>query len=433
MKLMPASSARWMTRMDSSWSGLPHSPNIMVPRHSSLTCTPVRPRGRSSMSVHPSRRTGAAVPGGSAGKLSDMPAGVTLRRLAPQPGELTPEEATSGLRLGERAPAHRPYVVGNMVATVDGHATLAGRSGPIGDEVDRRSSTGCAPRPMRSWRGPGRCAPSATGAWCAIPPTGRAASARAWPRSAGGRDHPQRERPLRHPALRGPRLHRRALRAPHAHVEDCPAEVRVTRLDPADLRPGVVLPRLRADHGVRSVLCEGGPTLNRSLIADDALDELFLSVAPKLTAEGEALPLISGPALASRWSSSSSGSWRPPRRCICATRSRARAERRAARRRSRRRGRRARPASTAGGRSSEKRWGSIASRMRSRVGLAEAHAEAAADDHGLDVEHVARPTRRRRRAPRRRASMSSLGERRRRAPARAPRCRWSAGRGRAPP
>jgi riboflavin biosynthesis pyrimidine reductase len=55
--------------------------------------------------------------------------------------------------------------------------------------------------------------------------------------------------------------------------------------------------RLREDHGVRSVLCEGGPTLNRSLIADDTLDELFLSAAPKITAESEALPLVAGPPL----------------------------------------------------------------------------------------------------------------------------------------
>ena len=32
MKLMPASSARWMMAIDSSWSGLPQAPNITVPR-----------------------------------------------------------------------------------------------------------------------------------------------------------------------------------------------------------------------------------------------------------------------------------------------------------------------------------------------------------------------------------------------------------------
>ena len=49
MKLMPASSAAWMIATDSSWSGLPQAPNIMAPRHSGLTLTPVRPKLRYSI------------------------------------------------------------------------------------------------------------------------------------------------------------------------------------------------------------------------------------------------------------------------------------------------------------------------------------------------------------------------------------------------
>jgi hypothetical protein len=49
MKSMPASSAAWMIRIESSWSGLPQAPNIIAPRHSLLTETPVRPSGRCSM------------------------------------------------------------------------------------------------------------------------------------------------------------------------------------------------------------------------------------------------------------------------------------------------------------------------------------------------------------------------------------------------
>src|SRR3954451_7887944 len=49
MKLMPPSSAAWMMRMDSSWSVLPQSPNIIAPRQSGLTLTPVIPRLRSCM------------------------------------------------------------------------------------------------------------------------------------------------------------------------------------------------------------------------------------------------------------------------------------------------------------------------------------------------------------------------------------------------
>src|SRR4029078_7424971 len=49
MKLIPASRARWMMRIESSWSVLPQAPNIIVPRQSFETWTPVRPSGRYSM------------------------------------------------------------------------------------------------------------------------------------------------------------------------------------------------------------------------------------------------------------------------------------------------------------------------------------------------------------------------------------------------
>src|ERR1700678_610439 len=51
MKLIPASSARWMILIDSSWSGLPHAPNIIAPRHIGLTLTPVAPSGRYSIAL----------------------------------------------------------------------------------------------------------------------------------------------------------------------------------------------------------------------------------------------------------------------------------------------------------------------------------------------------------------------------------------------
>src|SRR3954471_16304672 len=49
MKLIPASSARWMILIESSWSGLPQAPNIMAPRQSGLTWTPVLPSVRYSI------------------------------------------------------------------------------------------------------------------------------------------------------------------------------------------------------------------------------------------------------------------------------------------------------------------------------------------------------------------------------------------------
>ena len=42
-----------------------------------------------------------------------------------------------------------------------------------------------------------------------------------------------------------------------------------------------VLARLHSRYAVRSVLCEGGPTLFCALLGEGLVDELFLSLAPR--------------------------------------------------------------------------------------------------------------------------------------------------------
>jgi riboflavin biosynthesis pyrimidine reductase len=48
-----------------------------------------------------------------------------------------------------------------------------------------------------------------------------------------------------------------------------------------------VLRSLRQEHGIRSLLCEGGPTLFTALLADDLVDELFLTLAPTVVGGAE--------------------------------------------------------------------------------------------------------------------------------------------------
>ena len=52
--------------------------------------------------------------------------------------------------------------------------------------------------------------------------------------------------------------------------------------------------RLREEHGVRSVLCEGGPTLNSHLLAAGLVDELFLTLSPMLVDGAAALTIVAG-------------------------------------------------------------------------------------------------------------------------------------------
>jgi riboflavin-specific deaminase-like protein len=63
-------------------------------------------------------------------------------------------------------------------------------------------------------------------------------------------------------------------------------------------RVGDDLPRLLSylheKHGVRSVLCEGGPTLNSFLFAAGLVDELFLTLNPKVLSGASALTIVAG-------------------------------------------------------------------------------------------------------------------------------------------
>jgi len=51
------------------------------------------------------------------------------------------------------------------------------------------------------------------------------------------------------------------------------------------LRLAPLLCRLRAELGVERIVCEGGPTLNASLFAEDLVDEAFVSVSPLMAQE----------------------------------------------------------------------------------------------------------------------------------------------------
>src|SRR4051794_7062086 len=73
---MPASRARWMMRMESARSSLPQGPNIIAPRHTGLTWTPVRPSGRYCMGVPSSCQAAKRLLGGRDGGHRPRPAGV---------------------------------------------------------------------------------------------------------------------------------------------------------------------------------------------------------------------------------------------------------------------------------------------------------------------------------------------------------------------
>ena len=72
---------------------------------------------------------------------------------------------------------------------------------------------------------------------------------------------------------------------------DVPAPVEVVRLEVPGLTE--VLADLHA-RGVRALLSEGGPTLNGALFAAGLVDELFLTITPLITGDGDEQNIVEG-------------------------------------------------------------------------------------------------------------------------------------------
>jgi riboflavin-specific deaminase-like protein len=221
-----------------------------------------------------------------------------LERFGPKGGRTTADESIRGFRLGDMAPPGRPYVALNMIASADGKATLGGRAGALGDQADREVfhhlrtqadavMIGARTVAIEGYR---RLVRDPT-----LREKRRKEGLAADPLACvvSGRLELPRELPLLEDessrvvivtAASGELDGRRAAQVEYLRTPTPP------RLAPA-------LARLRSDYGIRSILCEGGPTLNATLLAEGLVDELFLSIAPTLVGSADAATIVGGPPL----------------------------------------------------------------------------------------------------------------------------------------
>lgn len=221
---------------------------------------------------------------------------VALRRLLPEPGELTADELVEPLRFGELAPAGRPYVAVNMVATVDGRATISGRTEPISSVPDRQVFHALRTRVDAVMVGAGTVRTERYGRLVRDP-------ARRERRRAAGLDADplaivvsgRLDLPADLPLLQHPEQRVVVITASEGVIEGSAAPLEYLRSSPVDLTGA--LARLRENHGVRSILCEGGPSLNASLLSAGLIDELFLTTAPTIAGGAGALTIVTGTAL----------------------------------------------------------------------------------------------------------------------------------------
>ena len=220
-----------------------------------------------------------------------------LRRLLPEPQEpLTPRQALAGLALADRAPEDRPYVVANFVSSVDGRAAFEGRSGGLGDDTDRELFLTLREQVDAVMAGTGTLRAERYGRLVRDP------ERRAAREAAGLRPDPlavvvsrSLNVPVDIPLFGDPESTIVVYTSADGDLPDCPADVRLVRLDPAGMTMTAALRDLRAEHGVRSLLCEGGPTVFGALVHERVADELFLTLAPKLAGGTDPLTIVQGP------------------------------------------------------------------------------------------------------------------------------------------
>lgn len=217
-----------------------------------------------------------------------------FHRLHPEPGDLADGAAVvEDLRFGELAPDGRPYLVLNMVTTADGRVTIGGRSGPIGNAADQDLFHALRTRVDAVMVGAGTLRAENYGR-IVRKPERREARLRAGlaPDPVAVVVSGRLDLPDDLPLLHDPE--QEVLVATFSDGE-LPGTARVEYLryegGAVDIRG--LLEELHR-RGVRSVLCEGGPTLNAELLRAGGVDELFHCQAPTLAGEPDAPTMVTG-------------------------------------------------------------------------------------------------------------------------------------------
>jgi riboflavin-specific deaminase-like protein len=194
--------------------------------------------------------------------------------------------------LQERAPEDRPFVYVNMITTLDGRSALDGRSSGLGDEADLEN--------LLELRTIADAVLIGTGT---VRAEGYARLVRAPERrerrlAAGLAEDPlavlisrRFDIPWRAGLFAAPEQPVLIYTGADGEVPDVAAPVEVVKL--ADATPAAALADLRA-RGVRALLCEGGPTLHRSLQIAGLVDELFLTLWPVLTGDDAEPAIVTG-------------------------------------------------------------------------------------------------------------------------------------------
>jgi riboflavin biosynthesis pyrimidine reductase len=212
-----------------------------------------------------------------------------MRRLLPDPGPTTVEEQLDSYRPWEEPAENRPWVAMNFASTVDGRATIGGVSGPIGSATDTEMLARLRTRFDAVMIGAGTMRAERYGRIVNDPGRRHERERLGLPADplmvivSGRLDLPW-DAPLF--TAGGGRV--LILTASDDEPPATATPVRVVRHE-GGVDVAAALALLRAEEDVRALICEGGPRLHSALQAGGLVDELFLTVAPKLTGAGPSI------------------------------------------------------------------------------------------------------------------------------------------------
>jgi riboflavin-specific deaminase-like protein len=217
----------------------------------------------------------------------------SVRRLLPDGAEITVAEQLGELDLNELAHPQRPYLILNFATTLDGRAAIDGKSGPIGSATDAEMLQRLRTRVDAVMIGAGTMRAERYGRIVSDP------ELRAYREKTGLAPDPlavivsnRLELPW-DARLFADGAGRVVVFTASAHEppETATPVTVVRHPDGVDLDRA--LEWLLEERGIRSVLCEGGPTLHGRLREARLTDELFLTIAPKI-AGGEGPRILEG-------------------------------------------------------------------------------------------------------------------------------------------
>jgi riboflavin-specific deaminase-like protein len=213
-------------------------------------------------------------------------------QLYPERRDTSPETFASDLRLGERAPPGRPYLALNMVSTLDGKATIEWRTRGLSTELDRRLFHQLRTQVDAVMVGAGTVRVERYGRIVKTDELReRRVSEGLAPDALAVIVSARLDLPADLPLLQEPEQEVVIATGSDAVLQGTAARIEYVRT--GDDLP-LLMARLRDERGVRSILCEGGPTLNSHLLAAGLVDELFLTLNAKLTGGAAALTIVAG-------------------------------------------------------------------------------------------------------------------------------------------